>query len=84
MAKAEIGRLQTAKSKAESGPAQIDLIDNTLQTITQMQIQKKHLMKENEDLRTRVQFLESMGGHPSGDKKKYMEGAVSMGKKLTA
>ena len=49
-----------------------------------MQIQKKHLMKENEDLRTRVQFLESMGGHPSGDKKKYMEGAVSMGKKLTA
>lgn len=60
-----------------------DLIDNTLQVITQMQQQKKQIQIENENLKAQINKLNSIHREGAGQKRKYMEGAVWMGKKLS-
>jgi len=48
-----------------------------------MQQQKKVLQAENDELKSRIQKLESVQSEGIEEKKKYMEGAVWMGKKLS-
>ena len=71
------------KEKNQKAPVGVELIDNTLQIITQMQQQKKVLQAENDELKSSLQKLESVQSEGIEEKKKYMEGAVWMGKKLS-
>ena len=48
-----------------------------------MQIQKKEIIQENEQLNKRIAILESIQSEATDQKRKYMEGAVWMGKKLS-
>ena len=73
------------KEKMGKAPVGVELIDNTLQIITQIQQQKKQLQNENEYLRERLQNLDhqKIPQPEQLQKKKYMEGAVWMGKRLS-
>lgn len=59
------------------------MIDNTLQIIQQMQSQKNQMKTENEQLRTQLLKYEKCVIEGTDEKKKYMEGAVWIGKKMS-
>ena len=82
-ARQELGKNQAQKEKSQKAPQGVDLIDNTLQIIQQMQQQKNLLKTENEQLMERVGQLEKCITEGTDEKKKYMEGAVWMGKKMS-
>ena len=82
-AKQELSKNQVQREKNQKAPVGVELIDNTLQIIGQMQQQKKVLQAENDDLRNRLQKFEQVHSEGIEEKKKYMEGAVWMGKKLS-
>lgn len=48
-----------------------------------MQQQKKQIQIENDNLKTQIEKLNSIHKEGAGHKRKYMEGAVWMGKKLS-
>lgn len=59
-AKKELGKVQAFKDKNQKAPVGVELIDNTLQIISQMQHQKNALQAENEELRSRLKKYQEM------------------------
>ena len=82
-AKAELNKAQLQKDKNLKNPVGTELIDNTLQIVTQIQQQKKVIQAENESLKDQISQLQRNMHEGIDEKKKYMEGAVWMGKKLS-
>lgn len=82
-AKNELSKTQLQKDKNMKNPVGTELIDNTLQIVTQIQQQKKVIQAENEGLKEQIQQLQRNMHEGIDEKKKYMEGAVWMGKKLS-
>ena len=60
------------------------MVENTLHLVTQMQAQRKEMEAENAELKDNINRLQEMKDNEVHDKQKFMEGAVWMGRKLTA
>lgn len=86
-AKLELKDANKFKEKAQNEPLILgnELITGTLQTINQFQRQKKILVFEKELLAKRVQQLEELNNSnfDTEQKRRYMEGAVWMGQRLS-
>jgi hypothetical protein len=81
--KKELKEANQFKEKAQREPPMgAQLIDNTLQTITNIQQQKKDLLNQNESLNKRVLMLEQIYSQGFDEKQRYMEGAIWMGHRL--
>ena len=64
-------------------PLGVELIDNTLQIITSMQLKRRELEAENQELKDRIAKIEMSQNNMDYEKSKYMEGAVWYGRKIT-
>ena len=80
----EVAKTRQSKEQGKKAPIGVELIDNSLKIITEMQQAKNVLQKENEELRRRVEQISGMQEEATAEKRKFMEGAIWMGKKMTA
>jgi hypothetical protein len=64
-------------------PMGVELIDNTLQVVTQMQKKRKEMEEEIRGLRDRCERAETANRGMEYEKAKYMEGAVWFGRRVT-
>ena len=83
---AEISKITGKKDKKNYSelPAGLELIEHTLQLLAQMQQQKKQTEQQNVIVHQKLQTLENLRRDEIHDKNKFMEGAIWMGKRISA
>jgi hypothetical protein len=72
------------KKKYTDLPAGLELIDHTLQLLAQMQQQKKQIERHNIEMQDRLRVCEDIKKDEIHDKNKFMEGAIWMGRRISA
>lgn len=83
----ELEVLQGRKKQSlglQNTPAGIEMVQNNLLMVTKMQQQRKEMQAENAQLKQDLSRMQLMQSNDSHDKQKYMEGAVWMGKRMSA
>ena len=61
----------------------LDMVENTLQLVTQMQVKRKQMEAENTNLKESLTKLREVQDNEVHDKQKFMEGAVWMGRRMS-